>query len=1043
MNAIQDAVIWENGIEKSANDEREYKVIELENKLQVLLVSDVNTDKAAAGMSVNVGHFQDPEEIPGLAHFLEHMLFLGTEKFPDENEYGKYLNEHGGSSNAYTATEETNYYFDVAHQHLYGALERFSQFFIAPLFTATATSRELQAVDNEHSKNIQDDMWRFYQLEKTTSSPNHPYHKFATGDSKTLRDIPEESGIDVRSALLDFHKRYYSANRMKLVILGKESLDVLENWTREMFNGVKNTNAPELKYDGNEPFSKNECGRIFEIVPIKDLRTIDLSWHFGSLREKYKERPMEYLGNLLGHEGPGSILSYLKTQGWANSLSAGLSTACSDFSIFRVSIDCTEIGITKHVEDIVSIVFEYISMMKKEGVQEWFMEEVINQRACEFRFASSTQPITLVSRVANNMHYYPKEHILSGSALIRSIDVKSIQELINGLTPDRMQLAIAHKSMKPRAKLQETWYKTEYNMEKIESDRIEKWSSHSKSDKKVYLPKRNEFLPTDFEIRPFIPPKALKAKDLKIIPSQLLAMTLEETTTMTLPNMENTSLVDSLNQCTMKSVLESWDKNHDTLRPPVLVKATESMLLWFKQDTHFRRPKISATVMIKSLACYESATASCAADLYCSLVKDVLNEFAYNAEVAGLYYNIEASITGLELGLGGFGHKLHVLLKRIMESMTNVSAFSQDHFARFKEQLFQRFQNWDKEQPYNHSIYNVSYLINVPRWHIQEKLDVLQSLSLDTIKTFVQNLLQNLQLEIFIHGNLSQDEAENLASIIDQGLSKPMENSENSNRRAIYHSPVQRVVQLMDKSQSYYMLPGLDVANTNSAIESIFQIGIDNVKTSALVAILSQIAKEPFFNELRTKQQLGYIVHTSFRNDVGVLSIRFVVQSNSTDPFIMDSRIEDFIDYLGDLIHNKMDSKMFQSFINTVIASLLEKDKQLFTEARRWWNQIKKQTYHFSKSIDVAKQVAALTQGDVSTFFDDYLSKNGKYRRKLVAGIFGSPHLEFLPNNLIKTPGNPEIQLPEDGEKYMIQNPKAFKHSLPLYPVRSQVVFKL
>lgn len=66
----------------------------------------------------------DPKHIPGLAHFCEHMLFLGTEKYPEENEYTKFLSEHGGSSNASTTTEHTNFYFDIVPEHLPGALDR-------------------------------------------------------------------------------------------------------------------------------------------------------------------------------------------------------------------------------------------------------------------------------------------------------------------------------------------------------------------------------------------------------------------------------------------------------------------------------------------------------------------------------------------------------------------------------------------------------------------------------------------------------------------------------------------------------------------------------------------------------------------------------------------------------------------------------------------------------------------------------------------------------------------------------------------------------
>lgn len=71
------------------------------------------------------GSLSDPANISGLAHFCEHMLFLGTKKYPKENEYSQFLSEHAGSSNAFTSGEHTNYYFDVSHEHLQGALDRY------------------------------------------------------------------------------------------------------------------------------------------------------------------------------------------------------------------------------------------------------------------------------------------------------------------------------------------------------------------------------------------------------------------------------------------------------------------------------------------------------------------------------------------------------------------------------------------------------------------------------------------------------------------------------------------------------------------------------------------------------------------------------------------------------------------------------------------------------------------------------------------------------------------------------------------------------
>lgn len=90
------------GIEVSLLDTRQFRVITLANQLQVLLVSDPTSSSAAASMDLGVGYFSDPPDLPGLAHFCKHMLFLVTEKYPDENGYGKFLTENSKSRNALT-----------------------------------------------------------------------------------------------------------------------------------------------------------------------------------------------------------------------------------------------------------------------------------------------------------------------------------------------------------------------------------------------------------------------------------------------------------------------------------------------------------------------------------------------------------------------------------------------------------------------------------------------------------------------------------------------------------------------------------------------------------------------------------------------------------------------------------------------------------------------------------------------------------------------------------------------------------------------------
>ena len=111
-------------------------------------------------------------------------------------------------------------------------MDRFSQFFVNPLFLEDTLDRELQAVDSENKKNLQSDPWRLQQLNKSLSGKQHPFHKFSTGNYKVLHDDPIERGVKIRDAFINFYKKHYSANRMKLAVLGMETLDELEAWVQ-------------------------------------------------------------------------------------------------------------------------------------------------------------------------------------------------------------------------------------------------------------------------------------------------------------------------------------------------------------------------------------------------------------------------------------------------------------------------------------------------------------------------------------------------------------------------------------------------------------------------------------------------------------------------------------------------------------------------------------------------------------------------------------------------------------------------------------------
>jgi insulysin len=80
MPSPRSAKVISDAMEKPLLDNRSYRVIQLPNQLEILLVHDPDTDKAAAGMDVNVGSLSDPDDLPGTAHAVEHLCFMGTKK---------------------------------------------------------------------------------------------------------------------------------------------------------------------------------------------------------------------------------------------------------------------------------------------------------------------------------------------------------------------------------------------------------------------------------------------------------------------------------------------------------------------------------------------------------------------------------------------------------------------------------------------------------------------------------------------------------------------------------------------------------------------------------------------------------------------------------------------------------------------------------------------------------------------------------------------------------------------------------------------------
>jgi len=659
-------------------------------------------------MEVNVGHMCDPEELPGLAHFCEHMLFLGTEKYPVENEYPRFLSEHGGTSNAFTASDHTNYYFDVIPLHLSQALDRFAQFFLKPLFTECATDREVNAVDSEHVKNIQNDAWRLSQLEKSTSDPNHHYSKFGTGNLETLDTIPKQKGIEVRQELLKFHQKWYSANLMSLAVLGKETLDELEKLCVDLFSGVENRNvqSPEWK---EHPFGPKELQVKGYVVPVKDIRNLNITFPMPDMRKHYESQPERYVSHLIGHEGPGSLLSELKNRGWVNSLVAGESSGAKGFAFFGINVDLTEDGI-QHTDDIVTLVFQYLNMLRELRPQQWVFDELKGLSTVQFRFKDKERPQSYVCNLASKLQYYPMEEVISGDFAFKEWKPELVESILEILTPDKIRIAVVGKKFESIADSAEKWYGTSYKLEKIPEEDLNTWRNAGLSDK-LKMPPKNEFIP------------------------------------------EQLDLVNREESCTL----------------PATLKTTKLSRVWYKQDEEFLLPKAVLYVEMFSPLAYLDPLRCSQICLLSSLFHDALNEYTYAAELAGLNYSLNSTKYGLQLSVKGYSDKLPTLLQKLVDKLTSFTIDAQ-RFKILKESYVRALQNFRAEQPYQHATYFTNVLLAERAWTKMDLLNAAEDLTVEALQSFIPFLFSQLHLEFLIHGNVTKDQAIDMVETVENSF---------------------------------------------------------------------------------------------------------------------------------------------------------------------------------------------------------------------------------------------------------------------------------
>lgn len=687
---------------QSSNDKKKYRSITLTNKLRVLLIENTESTKSAAALAVNAGHFNDPKTRQGLAHFLEHMLFLGTKKYPDGSEYQQFISQHHGNHNAWTGTEHTCFFLDIHHQYFTEALARFSDFFTSPLLSQAFIDKERKNIDAEFKLKLKDDIRRLYDVHKETINPAHPFSQFSVGNNETLADREQDN---IQQELTTFFENYYCAEHMTLALEGPQSLDTLQTIAEQYFSLIKQANTPIA--DIEEPLYLPEHQNIqINVCPVKNDRQLIINFAMPSIDQYYKDKPESIIAYLLGHEGPGSILSHLKMKQWAFRLTAGSGINGSNFKDFNISVALTELG-EQHINDIVTIVFQYIALLKNKPIHLDYFLEKKSIAMLAFDYLEKLKPIDSVSQLVINMQHYPPEHYIFGDYMMEHFNTHSLTTLLSYLTSQNMRLL--HISKKNTFDKTSQWYQVPYQVNPIDSELLKVWQQNGETKTQLnhlYLPSKNNYI------------------------------------------VQNPIIVE---------------QETDQHLPEVLFQ-TSGFTAWFKQDQTFKVPKGYIYLGIDCPKTLETTTTIAMTKLFIEIYSDNVIEENYDAELAGIHYHLYAHQGGMTLQLSGISEKQPILLNKLLVSLM-YHEINPNKFALLKKQLLNHWNNADKTKSISQLFSTLSSTLQPNKPSTEELYLSLLSITFDDFIFFTKSIFKQVNLELFIHGNWRKNDA---LGIIDQ-----------------------------------------------------------------------------------------------------------------------------------------------------------------------------------------------------------------------------------------------------------------------------------
>ncbi len=884
--------------------------LKLKNDLEVFLVSDPEAQQSAAALVVDVGSWQDPDSFPGLAHYLEHALFLGTKKYPKENDFDRYIKENGGSTNGVTDHEMTLFVFNVRTDAFADGLERFSAFFKKPLFPKAGVKREIIAIDQEFHKNLDNDAMRLLYATKMQAKKEHPFHRFHMGNQESLKEATPE-------ILERWYRKYYSADKMHLILYSNLPLDELKKLATEDFQDILKTKTPPLT-DPGPLLPKDAKGRLVFVEPSENLHELLVVWDIPTpFVRNLEERPGTLIAHLLGHEGPGSLIAYLKDEELATDINVSEERLSQSHELFSVNITLTRKGV-REKERVIESVFQTINQIKSEESLERNFEELQKMNTLIYQFPMHKEPLKIVYELGRSMSFEPLETFPQQSMIIGKYSANTLFSFLQELSPDKALYLLLTKKRKDQLAKIEPWMGFGYREETIPKATLEKWS-RLPANKEISLPGPNPFLPS---------------------------------TPLSLPS------------CT---------KDYEKVLPTAeLIRDTPLQKVYYAPCHTFEEPKAYVLLRIKMAALKEAGVEQMVyLDLFLKSIKNAINDWGYLAKLAGIEYTLAQEDVAFSLSLYGFSENLGLFLKKFAEMLKTLQ-ITEEMFEQNRISLIRNYKNQTLAAPYEQARDLLEEVLYKYKVGALTKLKKAKEITFQGYTEFAKNALSSTFTEGIFYGHITHEMAQ-----------KSFADMESALGTTPYTHPLEQEVIVLPKDKGPFYIERKTSLKGNG-IQLAINTDSYSPKTRGVQDMLSLALSESFFTELRTNQQIGYIVANYSAEIQGELFLLCMAQSSNHEGKEMLDRFEGFFEDYYNKIEHEIPKERLEILRRTTIQALKRPAKDL----REMGELLDKICFEYKGDLNrIEERIKALQNTTYEEFLSLAKQMIGRSNRRRVATI--------------------------------------------------------